>query len=80
MKFSLKKEMRMSKIKIDLIDVTEDETRPVFDRMWGYLMTFFKCVGIFFFVCFCLGYYVTKYPQTTQCEPTKVVLAKGVFK
>lgn len=70
----------MSKIKIDLIDVTEEETLPVFDRMWKHLMTFFKCVGVFFVVCFCLGYYVSKQSQTVQCEPTKVVLAKGIFK
>ena len=70
----------MSKIKIDLIDVTEDETRPVFDRMWGYLMTFFKCVGVFAFICFVLGYISTKQAQAKQCEPTKVVLARSIFK
>ena len=70
----------MSKIKIDLIDVTEEETPTVFERFWDYLMTFFKCVGVFFVVCFCLGYYVSKQSQTVQCEPTKTVLAKGIFK
>lgn len=68
----------MSKIQIQFVD--EEETPTVFERFWDYLMTFFKCVGVFFVVCFCLGYYVSKQSQTVQCEPTKVVLARSIFK
>ena len=60
--------------------LADEETPTIFEMMWDSAMTFFKCVGILFVICFCLGYYVTKYPQTTQCEPTKTVLAKGIFK
>jgi len=61
-------------------DEDEEETPTVFEWMWSSLMTFFKCVGIFFFVCFCLGYFVSKQSQATQCEPTKTVLARSIFK
>jgi hypothetical protein len=69
----------MSNIKIQLVE-DEEETPTVFERMWDYLMTFLKCVGIFFVICFCLGYFVSKQSQTVQCQPTKTVLAKGIFK
>ena len=70
----------MNKIQIQLVE-DEDETPTVFERMWDYLITFLKCVGIFFVICFCLGYFVSKQPSSVvQCEPTKVVLAKGIFK
>jgi len=69
----------MSKIQIQLVE-DEEETPTVFERMWDYLMTFAKCVGIFAFMCFCLGYISTKQAQAKQCEPTKVVLARSIFK
>jgi hypothetical protein len=68
----------MSDIKIDLFE--EKETPTVFEMMWDYAMTFFKCLGIFAFMCFCLGYISTKQAQAKQCEPTKVVLARSIFK
>ena len=71
----------MSKIQIQLVeDEDEDETPTVFERMWDYLITFLKCVGVFVAICFAIGYYSIDKPQTTQCEPTKTVLAKGIFK
>ena len=68
----------MSKIKIQFVD--EEETPTVFERFWDNLMTFVKCVGVFAAICFAIGYFSIKQPQTTQCEPTKTVLAKGIFK
>ena len=68
----------MSKIKIQLVE--DEETPTVFERFWDNLMTFAKCVGVFAAVCFAIGYFSIKQPQTTQCEPTKTVLAKGIFK
>ena len=68
----------MSKIQIQFVD--EEETPTVFERFWDNLMTFAKCVGVFAAICFAIGYFSIKQPQTTQCEPTKTVLAKGIFK
>jgi hypothetical protein len=69
----------MNKIQIQLVE-DEDETPTVFERFWDNLMTFLKCVGLFVAICFAIGYYSIDKPQTTQCEPTKTVLAKGIFK
>jgi hypothetical protein len=68
----------MSKIKIQLVE--DEETPTVFERFWDNLMTFIKCVGVFAAICFAIGYFSVDKPQTTQCEPTKTVLAKGIFK
>ena len=68
----------MSKIKIQLVE--DEETPTVFERFWDNLMTFVKCLGVFAAICFAIGYFSIKQPQTTQCEPTKTVLAKGIFK
>jgi hypothetical protein len=62
-------------------EILADEQSPtVFEMMWDSMMTFFKCVGIFAVICFALGYISTKQAQAKQCEPTKTVLAKGIFK
>ena len=68
----------MSKIQIQFVD--EEETPTVFERFWDSLMTFAKCVGVFAAVCFAIGYFSNTEAQTTQCEPTKTVLAKSIFK
>ena len=68
----------MSKIKIQLVE--EEETPTVFERFWDNLMTFLKCVGVFAAICFAIGYFSMDKPQTVQCEPTKTILAKGIFK
>ena len=68
----------MSKIKIQLVE--DEETPTVFERFWDNLVVFAKCVGVFAFFCFAIGYFSIKQSQTTQCEPTKTVLAKGIFK
>lgn len=69
----------MSKIKIQLVE-DEEETPTVFERFWDNLMTFVKCVGVFAAICFAIGYFSIKQPQTTQCEPTKTVLTRSIFK
>jgi hypothetical protein len=69
----------MSKIKIQLVE-DEEETPTVFERMWDYLMTFLKCVGVFVVICFAIGYFTDTKAQSKQCEPTKVVLARSIFK
>jgi hypothetical protein len=62
-------------------DILADEESPtVFEMMWHSAMTFFKCVGIFAVICFALGYFSTKQAQAKQCEPSKVVLARSIFK
>lgn len=68
----------MSKIQIQFVD--EEETPTVFERFWDNLMTFAKCVGVFAVICFALGYLSTKQAQAKQCEPTKTVLARSIFK
>jgi hypothetical protein len=60
--------------------LADEESPTVFEMMWDSAMTFFKCVGVFAVICFALGYISTKQAQAKQCEPTKVVLAKGIFK
>ena len=60
--------------------VEDEETPTVFERMWDYLMTFLKCVGIFAVICFAIGYFADTKAQTKQCEPTKTVLARSIFK
>jgi hypothetical protein len=58
----------------------EQDSPTVFERMWDYLMTFLKCVGVFAAICFAIGYFSDTKAQTKQCEPTKTVLARSIFK
>ena len=69
----------MNKIKIQLVE-DEEETPTVFERFWDYLMTFAKCVGIVAVICFAIGYFSNTKAQSKQCEPTKTVLARSIFK
>ena len=62
-------------------EILADEQSPtVFEMMWDSAMTFFKCVGIFAVICFAIGYFSTKQAQAKQCEPSKTVLARSIFK
>lgn len=69
----------MSKIKIQLVE-DEEETPTVFERFWDNLMVFAKCVGIFAVICFAIGYFSSTKAQAKQCEPSKTVLARSIFK
>lgn len=66
-------------MKIQFVE-DEEETPSVFERMWDYLITFLKCVGVFVAICFAIGYFSSTKAQTMQCEPTKTVLARSIFK
>jgi hypothetical protein len=68
----------MSKIQIQLVE--DEETPTVFERFWDNLIMFAKCVGVFAAICFALGYFSSIKAQTTQCEPSKTVLARSIFK
>jgi hypothetical protein len=68
----------MSKIKIQLVE--DEETPTVFERFWDNLMVFVKCVGVFVAVCFAIGYFSDTKAQSKQCEPTKTVLTRSIFK
>jgi hypothetical protein len=67
-------------MKIEMFDEPEQETPTVFERMWDYLMTFLKCVGVFVVICIAIGYFSNSKAQSKQCEPTKTVLSKVLFK
>jgi len=69
----------MSKIKIQLVE-DEEETPTVFERFWDNLMVFVKCVGAFVAICVAIGYFSNSKAQSKQCEPTKTVLARSIFK
>ena len=69
----------MSKIQIQFVD-EEEETPTVFERFWDNLVVFAKCVGVFAAVCFAIGYFTDSKAQAKQCEPTKTVLARNIFK
>ena len=68
----------MSKIRIQLVE--DEETPTVFERFWDNLMVFAKCVGVFVAICFAIGYFSDTKTQTKQCEPSKTVLARSIFK
>jgi hypothetical protein len=59
----------------------EEEALEWYEVVWDYTMLLLKCVGAAAAVLFAIGYYFYSTPPTTkQCEPTKTVLAKGIFK
>ena len=73
----------MKKIPIQLVedDMIEEETPTVFERLWDGFVDLMALVGMVATVCFIAGYIIYKQPSSVvQCEPTKVVLAKGIFK
>jgi hypothetical protein len=65
--------------KID--DMIEYETPSVFDRLWDGFIEIMTMLGMVATVAFIAGYVIYKQPSSVvQCQPTKVVLAKGIFK
>ena len=63
-----------------MIEMFEEETVSVFDKMFNYAMTFLKCVGVFVALCFFVGWVVGKQEAKPICQPTKVVLSKVIYK
>lgn len=59
----------------------EEETPSVFDRLWDGFMELMTMLGMVATIAFIAGYIVYSKPSSVvQCQPTKVVLAKGIFK
>lgn len=64
----------------DPID-SDIETPTIFERLWDGFLELMTLVGMVATVCFVAGYIVYKQPSSvTQCEPTKTVLARSIFK
>lgn len=71
--------MTYSKEQLD--DMIEEETPTVFDRLWDGFLELMTLVGMVATVAFIAGYIVANQPSgVAQCQPTKTVLAKGIFK
>ena len=65
----------------ELNETIEEETPTVFERFWDALVDLMALVGMVATVAFIAGYIIYQQPSSvTQCEPTKTVLAKGIFK
>ncbi len=70
----------MSKIKIQLVE-DEEETPSTWEKMWDGLLEIMTLVGMVATVCFIAGYVIVNQPSSVvQCEPTKTVLTKSIFK
>ena len=64
----------------DPID-SDVETPTIFERLWDGFIDLMALLGMVATVAFIAGYIVAIQPSSVvQCQPTKVVLAKGIFK
>ena len=71
--------MTYSKEQLD--DMVEEETPTVFERFWDGFLDLMTLLGMVATVAFVAGYIIYQQPSSVvQCQPTKVVLAKGIFK
>ena len=71
--------MTYSKEQVD--DMIEEETPTIFERLWDGFLEIMKLVGMVATVAFIAGYIIAKQPSSVvQCEPTKTVLARSIFK
>jgi hypothetical protein len=71
--------MTYSKEQLD--NIVEEETPTVFEQFWGGFIDFMTLVGMVATVCFVAGYVIVNQPSSVaQCQPTKVVLARSIFK
>ena len=65
----------------ELDELVEEETPTVFERFWDALVDLMALVGMVVTIAFIAGYVIYRQPSSVvQCEPTKTVLAKGIFK
>jgi len=56
-------------------------TYSKFERFWDGFVDFMTLVGMVATVAFIAGYIVYSQPSSVvQCEPTKTVLARSIFK
>jgi hypothetical protein len=68
--------MTSEPIKYDKID---EMLKPY--GFWDGFLELMTVVGMVATVCFIAGYVIVKQPSgVTQCEPTKKVLARSIFK
>jgi hypothetical protein len=71
--------MTYSKEQLD--DMIEEETPTIFERLWDGFLEIMKLIGMVATVCFVAGYIIVKQPSSVaQCESTKTVLARSIFK
>jgi hypothetical protein len=64
-----------------LDDMVEYETPSTWEKMWDGFIDFMTLVGMVATVCFIAGYVIVNQPSSVvQCEPTKTVLARSIFK
>jgi len=71
--------MTYSKEQLD--DMVEEETPTIFERLWDGFLDLMTLVGMIATVCFIAGYVIVNQPSSVvQCEPTKTVLTKSIFK
>lgn len=71
--------MTYSKEQLD--NMIEEETPTVFERLWDGFLEIMKLVGMVATVAFIAGYIVYIQPSSVvQCQPTKTVLTKSIFK
>ena len=70
----------MSKIRIQLVE-DEEETPSTWEKMWNGFLELMTLVGMVATVCFIAGYVIVNQPSSVvQCEPSKTVLARSIFK
>lgn len=57
------------------------ETPTIFERLWDGFIDLMTLLGMIATVAFIAGCIIANQPSSVvQCQPTKVVLAKGIFK
>jgi hypothetical protein len=65
----------------ELDDIIEEETPTVFERFWDGFLDLMTLIGMVATVAFIAGYFIINQPSgVVQCEPTKTVLARSIFK
>lgn len=65
----------------ELDEVIEEETPTVFEWLWDGFIELMTLLGMVATVAFVAGYIIYIQPSSVvQCEPTKVVLARSIFK
>jgi hypothetical protein len=70
----------MGKIKIQLVE-DEEETPSTWEKIWDGFLELMTLVGMVATVCFITGYVIVNQPSSVvQCEPSKTVLARSIFK
>jgi hypothetical protein len=56
------------------------ETPTIFERLWDGFIDLMTLLGMVATVAFIAGCIIANQPSSVvQCQPTKVVLAKGIF-